>query len=85
MQPENVPEILQFGAKTILEAPPDIWPIIAEASGVEIHASEDLIAALARTKGVTRDHMETYFRALVAGANVQEAHLLAFPQSGQTN
>lgn len=75
--------ILQAGAFVILNADPTRARAIAAGCGIELLPGEDLIAAMARAKGVTRDCMEAYFRALAADIPVSEAHVLAAPAIGK--
>jgi len=71
--------ILQLGALTILNAQGQEQPALARHLGVELQAGEALLEAMARTKGVTRCHMEAYFQALAQGIPVPEAHMIAAP------
>ncbi|HXB74015.1 MAG TPA: hypothetical protein VNY05_37600 [Candidatus Acidoferrales bacterium] len=74
--------ILQLGALTILNVQDQGQPALARALGVDMQPGEDLLAALARTKAVTRDHLQAYFQALANGVGVADAHLIAAPAAG---
>jgi hypothetical protein len=71
--------ILQLGALTILNAQAPAQPALARALGIDLLPGEDLLTAMARTRGVTRNHLEAYFQALSKGVGVADAHLIAAP------
>ena len=71
--------VAQEGARMILNAG-TAGPELAKGMGIELEPGEDLIAACARLKDVTREHMENYFLALTEGYSVREAHVIATPK-----
>jgi hypothetical protein len=78
----EVSPLLAFGARVLLEAVPGDWPLLAQCCGIELQPGEDLLTAMGRAKGVDRDQVESYFRALAEGTSIEASHAIAAPAAG---
>lgn len=73
----------KFGAAAILAADGAEAAGLAEVMEIVIEPGEDLLSAMARVRGVSRNELETYLRALANGASKTDANRIAAPASVQ--